>query len=163
MQPSALTDIDIQNLIACKKVFRARPHAEVIENRNVTQKFSVYSEDGADEFRVFTAYSQRMPSDFSIGLMYNDYQLIRFNGFHGTTAKGFFSAAHHAVPHSHTLTENDIKSGRGKKPSLITELAGEYVDLASARVYFFRHCGIIGYEQYFETHKQLSLFDTPEE
>lgn len=154
-----LDESTIQQLIACPKEFRTRPRDEVSVNKNYSQRFSVYSIDDNIEFPVFVTYSQFIPQDFSIGLMFDDHLLFRVNGFHGTTRSGYYAADHHAGPHTHTLTPHDIRAGRKNKPSFITDTTGEYVDLLTARLYFFKHCGIIGFNKYFPDSQQLSMFD----
>lgn len=154
-----LTDEKIGELIACPKEFRGKPRDMVKVNQNYAQRFSVFSTDTDAEFSVFISYSQKMPQDFSIGLMYGDALLFRVNGFHGTTRKGFYLAKHHAAPHTHTLTNEDVVAGRKSAPSKIDETAGEYVDLLTARLYFFKRCGIMGYEKYFPEGEQVSMFD----
>ena len=149
----------IAHYIVCPKVFRSKPRDPVEVNRNYSQRFAVTSADGNMEFDVFISWSSRNPQDFSIGLMYQDHLLYRVNGFHGTTRQGFYSAVHHAYPHTHTLTKEDIECSRKAKPSLVADATGEYYDLASARLFFFRHCGIMGFEKYFPDSQQLSVFD----
>ena len=73
--------------------------------------------------------------------------------------KRSYTAKHHAVAHTHTLTADDIASGRKSSPSRIDEVAGEYVDLLTARLYFFNRCGIMGFEGYFPNGEQVSMFD----
>lgn len=154
-----LDDAEIQSLITCPKVFRSKPRDLASVNKNYSQRFSVFSVDDEIEFPVFITYSQMQPQDFSIGLMYRDHLLFRVNGFHGTTRSGFYSAEHHARPHTHTLTLQDINAGRKGKPTHITDTTGEYMDLLTARLYFFKHCGIINYSKYFPEGEQLSFFD----
>lgn len=153
------TDSDIQNLISCPKHFRSAPKKEYKSNNNVMQKFTVYNQENGLDFTVFIAYLAQMEQDFSIGLMYDNMLLFRCNGFHGTTRAGFYSAGHHAYPHSHTLSIEDIKCGRSKKPSNITNLTGKYVNLNTAILYFFDTCGIIGYDKYFEHLEQVTVDD----
>lgn len=154
-----LTDDKIHELIRCKKGFNSKPREMAKVNQNMSQRFSVVSVDTGNEFQVFINYSLRMPQDFSIGLMYGDFLLFRVNGFHGTTRKGFYLASHHAVPHTHTLTAEDIANGRKAHPSKIEEVPGEYIDLVTARLYFFHYCGIIGFEDFFSDSEQMSMFD----
>lgn len=154
-----LTDDEIQRLIECPKQFVSKPREPQHLGKNVQQKFMVRASETGTEFTVFIAWSQMQPQDFSIGLMFGDSLLRRVNGFHGTTRAGFYAAEHHAVPHTHTLTMKDIESGRQAKPSKITEVSGAYVDLTGARVYFFKSCGITGYEEYFPVNKQISIED----
>lgn len=117
----------------------------------MSQKFSLISiEEPTVEFEVFITYSKRMPEDFSLGLMYKDYLLIRFNGFHGTTRAGFYTSHHHAYPHAHILTIDDIENGRGRKPSSIKDLTGEYINLKTATVSFCEKCGIMDYDRYLD-------------
>lgn len=153
-----LTDSTIDDLIACEKQFlKAPPKKPRQLNRNIDWRFSVFSVKGEGEFKIFVAQSARMPEDFSIGLMFDQYLLYRVNGFHGTTIRGFHSAPHHAYPHAHKLTVDDISSGRGRKPSFIEDLRGEYTDLLSALLYFFDKCGIINYRKYFSNGEQLTF------
>lgn len=154
-----LTDDEIQRLIVCPKRFISKPREPQRINKNMQQKFTVQGADTGTEFDVFITWSQMQPQDFSIGLMLGDYLLLRVNGFHGITRAGFHTAAHHAVPHTHTLTMVDIENGRARKPSKITNASGEFVDLITAQTFFFRTCGIIGFEQYFPTNKQISIDD----
>lgn len=149
-------DKDIDLLIHCPKIFKAAPKNASHINRNVTQSFTVFGQNNNLEFRVFITYSERKPEDFSLGLMYKDMLLFRCNGFHGTTRKGFFSAMHHAYPHSHKLSINDIENNRSRKPSTIQDNTGRYIDLSTAIVFFCDECGIIDYERYFPV-SQLRL------
>lgn len=157
--PKFLTDAEIERLISCRKVFVSKPREAVQINKNYQQKFVVQGDENGDEFTVFIAWSMFQPQDFSIGLMLEDNLLLRVNGFHGTTRAGYHSAPHHAVPHMHMLTEKDINNGRQMKPSRIVDASGKYVDLISARLFFFKHCGIMGHEEYFSSNKQMSIDD----
>lgn len=158
MSKIVLTDDEIQRLIVCPKRFASKPREPQRFAKNIQQKFTLQAEETGTEFTVFIAWSQMQPQDFSIGLMFGDFLLLRVNGFHGTTRAGFYAAEHHAVPHTHKLTMKDIESGRHNKPSKITDASGEYVDLFTARAYFFRVCGVTGFEEYFPVNEQcLSL------
>ncbi len=141
-------DKDIMRLITCPKSILKKPPKPKAVNASVTQRFCVTSQEPSLEFQVFISYSKRMPQDFSIGLMYEDYLLYRCNGFHGTTRKGFYSAPHHAHPHAHILLINDIQNGRGAKPSQIEDLTGEYIDIITATAFFCKKCGIMNYREY---------------
>lgn len=154
-----LTSEEIRHLISCPKVFVSRPRDPQHINKNFQQRFTVRSTETGKEFSVFIAWSQMQPQDFSIGLMLDNYLLFRVNGFHGTTRASYHQARHHAVAHTHTLTVEDIGNDRSNKPSKITEVDGEYVDIASARSYFFTQCGISGYETYFPSDKQITIDD----
>lgn len=148
---------DIDLLISCPKIFQAPPKKPVTVNRNSSQTFDVFSQDCQLKFSVFISLSLRMPQDFSLGLMYDGFLLIRCNGFHGTTRAGFYTAEHHAHPHAHVLTMEDIENGRSKKPSRVKDLTGEYINLDTAKVFFFKRCGILDYDKYFDIN-QFSLF-----
>ena len=154
-----MTDQEILQLISCKKVFRTKPRDAIKVNRSMLQRFTVVSSSDNKQFDVFISYALERPMDFSLGLMYNEFLLFRANGFHGVTRSGFFTAKHHAYPHTHTLTKADIDRGNSKKPTSPEDVSGEYIDLSTARLYFFKRCGIIGFKEYFETSRQLSLFD----
>ena len=153
------SDSEIQELIRCRKIFRSKPRKPVSVNKNITQKFNVYGETDHQEFSVFISHSQTIIQDFSIGLVYENMLLYRCNGFHGTTRAGYFSHKHHAYPHSHTLTLEDIENAREKHPSQITDLTGKYVDLNGGILHFFINCGIINYTEYFPNLAQLTIFD----
>ena len=159
MSEATLTNAEIQQLIACRKVVVSKPREPQRVNKNFQQRFVVRSEETGKEFLVFIAWSQMQPQDFSIGLMWGNYLLLRVNGFHGTTRSGYHQAKHHAAVHTHTLTVEDIQNDRCSKPSKITDASGKYVDLASARLYFFEICGIMGYEECFSSVKQISIDD----
>ena len=156
--PSILirNDQDISDLIHCEKIIRDQPKRPSEKNRNVTQSFKVFTLDER-EFGVFIACSDRMPQDFSLGLMYGGHLLLRCNGYHGTTRDHFF-AGHHAYPHGHLLTIEDIKNGRAKKPSKIIDYTGKYVDIRTATIFFFRECAITDEKDYFGLN-QILLFD----
>ncbi len=158
-----LSNSEIERLIVCPKEFRNRPRDMAKVNKNYQQRFSVFSHEGNDEFTVFIAYSQFQPQDFSLGLILKDCLLLRVNGFHGTTRAGYFQTEHHAYPHAHTLTCRDIQRGNRSKPSKITDMTGAYVDLETARLYFFRHCGVLGFEKYFPVNHQISMFEGEQE
>lgn len=150
------TDEEIINCIKCEKTFLNKPPKIKIVNKNYSQKFDIFSTDNNEKFTVFITFSSRMNSDFSVGLLYDEYLLFRCNGFHGTTRSGFYSHPHHACAHTHTLTIEDIQKSRSKKPSKILNIMNQYWDLSSCVLYFFQECGIIGYEKYFDL-KQISL------
>lgn len=154
-----MTDQEIAHLISCEKVFCVKPRDASRVNKNMQQRFSVVSSSDQKSFEVFIAHSLIKPLDFSLGLMHDGFLLFRVNGFHGVTRSGFFTAKHHAYPHTHTLTQTDVDRGNPKSPSRIDDVSGEYIDLFTATLYFFRRCGIIGFEKYFETSSQVSLFD----
>ena len=144
-----INDSDIKELITCSKTFRTAPSKPMRVNKNISTRFSVYGEKDTLEFQMFITHSERMPQDFSLGLMYDNMLLYRCNGFHGTTKAGFYSAKHHAYPHAHMLSVDDIKNARGRDPSTIIDLTGKYVDERTAISFFCEECGIIGYERYF--------------
>ena len=151
-------DRDIQYLISCEKIFSNPPKRPVFSERDITQRFEVYSKAENLKFNIFIAYSARLPQDFSLGLMYDGLLLIRCNGYHGTTRNGYFNGSnHHAYPHAHLLTMDDIENGRGKKPSHIEDMSGHYMNLLTAEAYFFNRCNILNAERYFDI-AQLSLF-----
>jgi hypothetical protein len=148
---------DIIQHITCEKIFKSKPKKFSAVNQNISANFEVDNIDYNWNFKVFVTFSAKMPQDFSLGLIYDDFLLYRCNGFHGTTRAGFFSAEHHAYPHAHQLTTDDIFCGRGKKPSQIIDLTGKYVDMRGAAVFFFETCGIIDNNNYFDLN-QLSMF-----
>ena len=159
MSEIVLTNTEISRLIVCTKTFSAKPREVVRVNKNFQQKFYLQEVETGNQFSAFISWSQFQPQDFSIGLMFGEYLLLRVNDFHGTTRAGYHLAPHHAHPHTHTLTVEDIVNGRQTNPSLTTDVTGEYVDLDSARLYFFKCCGIIDYEKYFSPYKQMSIDD----
>ena len=150
------SDQDIMSLIHCEKIILDQPKRPTTKNRNVSQSFKVFTND-SQKFDIFITYSGRMPQDFSLGLMYEGYLLLRCNGFHGTT-RDRFAAGHHAYPHGHLLTMEDIKNGRAKRPSMILDYTGKYVDIRTATRFFFSECNITDKKDYFNLN-QLSLFD----
>lgn len=150
------SDSDIKALIECKKIFLVAPKKEKIIQSSYQQTFNVRSFDRELEFLVFIRHSSLLPEDFSIGLVYESFNLLRCNGYHGTTKAGFYSSEHHAYPHAHLLTYSDILSGRSKKPSKLINMTGKYLNLETALLYFFEYCNIIGYDEYFDIN-QLSF------
>ena len=156
---NTLNNREIDRLITCQKKFKSiPPRFPDVTVQNITYRFKVYSIENDDEFSVFFAQSAKMPSDFSLGLRYDVFLLYRCNGYHGTTQKGFYTAPHHAYPHSHTLSEADIANSRALKPSNCENLAGEYADFPGAVQYFCNKCGIIDYERYFSHIFQCTLW-----
>ena len=151
-------DRDIEELISCPKIIKIAPKDFHKVNSSMEKRFKLYGKDNDYEFNVFISYSVKMPNDFSLGLIYNDYLLIRCNGFHGTTKSGFYTFKHHAHPHAHILTMDDINNGRSSKPSKILDLTGEYINLKIATAFFCEKCGIIDYDKYFNV-SQLSFDD----
>ncbi|MCL2828701.1 MAG: hypothetical protein FWD99_08205 [Oscillospiraceae bacterium] len=154
-------DDEILRIIKCEKIISRKPPNLKESNRDRKCKFNVASTDSSLIFEVFFAQNIKLPDDFSIGLMFGDFQLIRYNGFHGETIAGFHRYEHHAKVHSHTLTLDDIMNGRGPNPSKIEYMTGKYYDFESAQRFFLRECSIINYEEYFDFTKydQIS-FDT---
>lgn len=157
-----LTNSEIERLISCDKILKsAPPKLAPYKNRNYNKKFKVFSTAEDEEFLVFFSRGSR-EEDFSLGLIYpalpEQPMLLRCNGFHGTTKKGFYITQHHAVVHSHTLCEKDILQMHPSKPSSITELTGEYYDFDSAVHFFCKKCGIINYTKYFSEYFQASLW-----
>ena len=143
------SDKDITGLIQIEKSIIRAPKKTIDTPSNTLKRYTLKNEENNLEFSFFIAQSVHMPLDFSIGLMYNGYLLYRCNGFHGTTRAGFYSAEHHAYPHAHILSFDDIQRGKGKKPSTIVNLKDKYIDIQSAVVYFCKTCGIINYSKYF--------------
>lgn len=159
MQPSLqMSNSDILHLIKCPKVMNAPIPAAKTKNRNYEQRFSVYSDDYG-EFKIFITQSIPNPIDFSVGLMFNDFLLLRCNGFHGPTRIGSHQYTHHAAVHTHTLTENDIHNGRDRRPSEIEDVTGKYFDVKSALRYFCEKCGIMNYADFAPELAQISLFE----
>lgn len=148
---------DILELISCPKLFTSVPKKPTLLNKNSMQSFTVQGKGNGLDFNAFICYSARMPQDFSLGLMYDGLLLLRCNGFHGTTKAGFYSAFHHAHPHAHLLTISDIENGRGKKPSCIEDLTGQYINIDTAKAYFFERCSMLEYDKYFDLN-QTKLF-----
>lgn len=150
-------DHEIDEHLHCEKIVLSKPKKPSEKNRNISQRFKIQRRDTKQEYSVFITYSSRMPLDFSLGLMLDDYLLLRCNGFHGTTRDRYL-AGHHAYPHGHLLTMEDIQNGRSKKPSKIIDFTGKYVDLNTATRFFFQECSILDPNDYF-TLMQYSLFD----
>ncbi len=148
---------EIEDHIHCEKILLNKPKKATEKNRNVTQRFVVQALKNGNDYSVFITWSSRMPQDFSIGLMYEDYLLFRCNGFHGTTRNRFL-IAHHAYPHGHLLTMEDIQNGRSKKPTQIIDFTGKYMEVRTATRFFFQECNISDSNDFFNF-RQLSLFD----
>jgi len=155
------SDEEILNLIKCDKAICKKPPAPKESNRDTKRKFMVVSTEKSLELDVFFAQNIRLPNDFSIGLMFENFLLFRCNGFHGTTVAGYHKYDHHAQVHSHTLTFDDIMNGRKNHPSKIEVLTGKYVDFESAQLFFLQTCGINNYQDYFDFSKldQMSIYD----
>lgn len=151
------SDQEINEHLHCEKVLLVRPRKPSEKNRNVSQRFKVQATNTKLEYSVFVTYSERMPQDFSLGLMLDDYLLLRCNGFHGSTRNKAL-VGHHAYPHGHLLTMEDVQNGRAKKPSKIIDFTGKYIDLQTAKRFFFQECGILDPEDYFNL-SQYSLFE----
>lgn len=157
-QSFQMSDSDILHLIECSKSMSAPIPSPKIKNRNYDQRFTVYSEEHG-EFKVFVSQSVPNPSDFSVGLVFDDYLLFRCNGLHGPTKSGFHQYSHHVSVHTHTLTEDDIYNGRDRKPTKIEDVTGEYADVRSALRYFCVKCGIINFTEFAPEIAQTSLFE----
>ena len=147
------SDDEILELIRSEKMIFRKPPGQKETNRDLKRKFDVVSIDKSLEFEVFFAKNIRVPSDFSLGLMFGKFLLIRYNGFHGTTTQGFHKYGHHAHIHSHTLTLDDIMNGRETAPSKIEDMTGNYYDFESAQLFFLKECGIVNYEDFFDFKK----------
>lgn len=152
---------DIEYLISCEKYITKKPYKfttkQSDENRCVLR-----STNGEYNFNVFISSSIRYPADFSVGLMYNDtYCLIRCNGFHGANREGFYDAPHHAYPHIHMLSVDDINRHKERDPHYKYDATGEYYKLNDAILYFFKKCNIISYDKYFNPVElgQVKIFD----
>ena len=152
------SDADLKALVACEKRIMRKPPQMQLVNRNMSHRFSVVNGDAGITFEVFAKYSERKPADFSIGLMFGSFLLYRCNGFHGATKAGFYAWEHHARPHAHILTMEDITAGRESAPSLGMDLLNSYSNFQEARVCFFRNCGIINYSEFFDDYEQLALY-----
>jgi hypothetical protein len=154
-------DEDIISLIKCEKTILKKPPNPKESNRDIKRTFSVVSADESLEFEIFFAENAKLPEDFSIGLMYNKFLLLRCNGFHGTTNAGFHRFNHHAQVHSHTLTYNDITNGREEKPSKIDDLSGKYFCFQSAQLYFLKICNVNNFQNFFDYSKldQITIED----
>jgi hypothetical protein len=152
-----LTDSDILALIACPKRIPRKPPKPDFINRNLSQRFEVVGTENGLSFDVFAKCSSRRPSDFSNGLMLGKYLLYRCNGFHGTTKSGFYLWEHHAYPHAHILTMEDIKNGRESAPRKMEDLSSEFSSFPEAQFYFMQHCGIINISDYFDNNIQLPI------
>lgn len=151
------TDAEILELISCPKIITQRPRAPREQRKKIEQRLTLKESDGERTFSVFISFLIFRPSDFSVGLLYQGYNLLRCNGFHGTTIRGFYSAKHHEHAHIHRLTVDDIKNGRMDAPSFEETVDEEYDDLDTARLYFFQRCGIINYGEHFDSYVQTKL------
>lgn len=148
---------DINKLIKCQKTIQPNSYRRKFLNNNVDYRYFVTSIDNGLDFEIFISYSNMFNNDFSIGLLFDCYLLLRVNGFHGTTKAGFYSTPHHAYPHSHTLTLDDINNARQKHPSKITDLTNQYTDLDTCIDYFCTECGIINYKNYLINSDQMTF------
>lgn len=157
--PIIQSDDEIRRMICCEKNITSAQKRFTQINKNMDRRLELESTIGSDSFTVFISYSMLMEQDFSIGLMYDGHLLYRLNGFHGVTKNGFYSAEHHAYPHAHILTMDDIVNGRARKPSYEERLTGEYIDLATASAFFIRRCSITNGNSYFKTDRQMSIFN----
>lgn len=153
-----LSNAEIKSLIECSKLIRKKPPKAKEKNRNLERRFSVYSSETNDEFMVFISGSVKHPNNFSIGLQYSDYLLFRCNGYHGTTRQGFYSHRHHAYPHCHVLTQDDLLHNRENYPSGIENAEGLYFDENTALYYFCTRCGILNYEEFLPEASQVNIF-----
>lgn len=151
------SNAEIAELIACPKIIAQRPKPPKEQRKKIEQRLSLREENGDREFSVFLSFLVFKPLDFSIGLMYKGHNLIRCNGFHGTTIRGFYSAPHHEHAHIHTLSIDDIKCNRETSPTQERPVSDEYSDFESARLFFFERCGIINYGEYFDSYVQTTL------
>ena len=156
-----LSDQRIAQLIAMEKKIVKRPPKLFVERQGSRHMNFTLSDEGEKlDFSVFVRQNMRLTSNFSIGLMQGEYTLLRCNGFHGTTRSGYYSAEHHAYPHMHILSEADIRGGRTREPSTHEDMSGAYHSFESAIIYFCRKCAIIGYEDYFTAHEQISISES---
>lgn len=146
-------------LIKCTKIIKKTPpQRQRLISGSYRLDFEVANDQG-DIFNIFSRQLVKLPADFSIGLKYKEYTLIRVNGWHGLTKKGFYSSDHHRISHLHLLTEEDIRNRQYARPSGTQSTQGNYFDFWSAFAFFCRYCGIINFEQYFSNNMQTSLFD----
>ncbi len=137
-----LTDIKIAELLACPKVVIDASHRVMkIDGAQRRADLKLESIDGENKFTVFVRQSTEFPENFTIGLKYDPKDgtdsiiLMRCNGPHGPF-DGVTINNHHARPHIHVATEDNLKIGaRAERGAQITD---EYTQLSEAVYSFVR-------------------------
>jgi len=135
MSLSALTDAQIQELLACPKRVQNPGSKSRVDGKHIRRDFQVTSVDDRHQFVLFTRQSLIISDSFSAGLRWKsksgeDVILMRCNGSdhpHGNSIEQFDFTAQ---PHVHQATERYIVAG--KRAETFAEPTKQYATLTGA-------------------------------
>ena len=161
-----LTDIEITNLIECKKRIVVPPKKSMtLQSGHFKNDMEIESLDKEHKFRVFMRKCSTFHENFTIGLDYisnsipNSIILFRCNGMHGNHHNDWSNPniEHHSHYHIHIAKEENIVNNL--KPERYAEITGEYSTFDDALEYFLKKCNIIDKNNYFYKYNQISIFE----
>ncbi|MCK6438850.1 MAG: hypothetical protein L6Q71_01455 [Planctomycetes bacterium] len=162
---ATLTQQQIDDLIACRKVIVEPPRKEMTEERGSRRNdMRLTSEDRAHVFPVFMRINSTFQENFSAGLDYivpgerDRICLLRCNGPHGEHVNEFLDEPdHHVTYHIHTAKAELLE--QQKLPERYADITKEYATFEEALRYFLKRCNIAGWEEHFPAIARRSLFD----
>lgn len=155
------TDKQINELIKCEKKIIQPPFKELKEEKGYFKNnFTLESNDGKEQFRIFIRVNSSFKENFSIGIDYNpreekgSYCLLRCNGRHGEHQL----FPHHQFFHIHTAKAESINTGI--RPEFYIEETDKFASYEEALHYFLLRINLnqVEKEKYFPL-PQPSLFD----
>ena len=152
-----MTDQEIQVLIGLPKVIVSRSPAKGYREENGQRRCDLELRSADEIGRTFPAFIRqniRLPGNFSIGLRYGINEgklttitLARYNGPHGETSRT--ADGHHALPHIHYITEDEIAAGHTQPQENHREPTDRYATFEEALSVFFQDTATGNYAQFF--------------
>ena len=161
-----ITDADIQSLIRWPKVIVGKSPATGYREENGQRRcdLELQSADGSGlAFPAFIRQNIRLPRNFSVGLRYavNEGKLAtitltRYNGPHGEQSRS--SDGHYALPHIHSITQEEIEAGHSQPQESHRELTNRYFTFEEALRVFFDDTATQNYRDYFRNLLEPRMF-----
>jgi hypothetical protein len=135
MSLEALTDDQIQKLLLSKKSILDPTSRKRTEGKHIRCDYEVKSDDGHNEFVLFTRQSTIIPTSFSAGLRWKsktgvEIILMRCNGSDHRHGNALERTEFEAQAHIHRATERYIIAG--KKAESYAEPVNSYTTLNDA-------------------------------
>jgi len=111
------------------------------------------TEDGSHVFRVFMRINERLPENFSIGLIYlpkderGEIHLLRYNGPHGEFVRLGVAESHHVVHHVHRARKENLDAGKSAEKG--AEPTEQFSDYNEALRIFLAEVGVTNAGEHF--------------
>ena len=149
MSFESLTDEKIAQLLAMPKRVTNPKAREIADANHLKRDFMVQSDDGAEDFVLFTRQNKTVRDDFSCGVRWiapggEDLILVRYNGPSHPHPNSIEKDRLDFVSHIHRATERYIRANL--KAEAFAEMTNRYSTMAGALHELVRDLHISGIE-----------------